>query len=242
MNRCNGICPFCPVNVNELQRPYHKMTENLFRKIIDDLAQMDYRGNISLYSNNEPFLDERIIEFHEYAYDKLPKAKHCLFTNGSLLTLDKFKAIIPYLDYLHIDNYNDDKLVNEKLRPVYDYLESHKELYEKVNFAFRMQNEVLSSRGGQAPNKKNVRLSGSETTLCLLPWRMMVVRPDGKVSLCCNDALGKYTLGDLNETTISEIWNSDCYEQIRKKMLRGRKKLNLCNMCDTETRPGKYGK
>lgn len=27
----------------------------------------------------------------------------------------------------------------------------------------------------------------------------MVVRPDGKVSLCCNDALGTMTLGDLTK-------------------------------------------
>ena len=242
LNRCNGICPFCPVNVNEPQRPYQKMTKELFEKIIDDLASMNFKGNISLFSNNEPFLDERIIDFHTYAYNKLPEAKHCLFTNGTMLTLEKFKSIIPYLDYLHIDNYNDNKEINEKLKPVYEYIQDHEELKEKVNFVFRLQNEVLSSRGGQAPNKKNIKLSGSVNTLCLLPWRMIVVRPDGKVSLCCNDALGKYTLGDLNTSTISEVWNSDIYNNIRKKMLCGRKNLNLCNLCDTETHPGKYGK
>ena len=50
------------------------MSEELFRKIIDDLAGMHYTNRIALYSNNEPFLDERIIDFHKYANEKLPHA------------------------------------------------------------------------------------------------------------------------------------------------------------------------
>ena len=30
LNRCNNICPFCPVNVNQPQREYAKMPNELF--------------------------------------------------------------------------------------------------------------------------------------------------------------------------------------------------------------------
>lgn len=235
VNRCNGTCPFCPVNVNEPQRPYAKMSEELFKKIINDLEKDNYSGKISLFSNNEPFLDERIEDFIKYAKEHLPNAKHAIYTNGTLLTLNKFLNVIQYLDWMCIDNYNDNKEVNEPLKEVYDYLEMHDELKDKVSFSFRLQNEVLTSRGGQAPNKNKVRCLREK---CLLPYRMMIVRPTGEVSLCCNDALGKYTLGNLNDNTVSEVWNSEEYSKIRDIMMRrGRKGLFLCNACDTRTAP-----
>ncbi len=231
LNRCNGTCPFCPVNVNMPQRERAEMTINLFHKIIDELSDLDYGGKISLYSNNEPLLDNRIIEFHRYAKEKLPKAYFSLFTNGSLLNVEKLQELTKYLDSMVIDNYNDNFKVNDSLREVYAYLQKHDELKNKVNFSMRKQNVILYSRGGQAPNKKNARPRKAK---CLLPFRQMVIRPDGKVSLCCNDALGKYTLGNLNENSIQEIWSGERYIKIRKEMqINGRKNLNLCKNCDS---------
>ncbi len=235
LNRCNGKCSFCPVNVTQPQREYAKMSEELFKKIIDDLAENDYQGKISLFSNNEPFLDERIIDFHKYARRALPKAKFNLFSNGSLLDLEKFKEIIDCLDIFTIDNYNDDLEVNEGLKEVWTYINENKSYEGKVNFAMRLENEVLTSRGGQAPNKKKVRY---QRTQCLLPFRQMVIRPDGKVSLCCNDALGKVTLGDVSKNSIYEIWNSEEYKKVRDEMMKnGRKNITLCQRCDTRTSP-----
>ena len=235
VNRCNGICPFCPVNVNQPQRKYAKMSEELFRKIIDDLAGMDYSGRLALYSNNEPFLDERIIDFHRYANSKLPNAFFGLYTNGTLLTLEKFIEIIPYLDDLVIDNYNDNKEINTpELRKIYDYLQQHKELNERVHFWFRLQNEVLFTRGGRAPNKAE---SDSRTVdiVCSLPFQQMVIRPTGEISLCCNDALGEYTLGDLKTQSILEVWESSKYQAIRREMLaNARKNLPMCKNCDRD--------
>ncbi|MBQ3396363.1 MAG: SPASM domain-containing protein [Synergistaceae bacterium] len=234
VNRCNGICPFCPVNVNQPQRPYAKMTEKLFRKIVDELAEMNYKMGVSLFSNNEPFLDERIIDFHRYANEKLPEAIFWLYTNGTLLTFEKFIEIMPFLDLLIIDNYNDKKEINSpELQRIYDYIQKHHEFDERVKFWFRMQNEVLTSRGGQAPNKQGMNDRSTLNVLCILPFVQLIVRPTGEVSLCCNDALGKYTLGNLSTQSIAEVWSSEKYKSIRMDMLaNGRKNLLLCKDCD----------
>ena len=209
------------------------MSEELFKKIIDELAEKNYSAGLSLFSNNEPFLDERIIDFHKYASERCKNACMWLYTNGSLLTFDKFMAILPYLDKLFINNYNDKKEINTpELKHIYDYLQANPILNERVEFLFRLQNEVLTSRGGQAPNKKD--MSRIKNTFCFLPFRQLIVRPTGKVSLCCNDALGKYTIGDLNTQTIAEVWNSSEHKQICDELLKhGRKNLILCKSCDT---------
>ncbi|MCI2048264.1 MAG: SPASM domain-containing protein [Lachnospiraceae bacterium] len=231
INRCNGICPFCPVNANQPQRPYAKMTEELFKKIIAELKELDYRGNCSLYSNNEPFLDERIIEWQKYAREQLPNASWRLFTNGSLMTLDKFKEIIPCLDLMTIDNYSDEGKWTPAVQIIYDYVEAHPEWKDHVHFWMRKQNETLNSRGGQAPNKKNRAVRSYAK--CALPFQEFIIRPTGEVSLCTADALGKYTFGDLNRNTIREIWYSDKYAEVRREMKKnGRKNLELCSRCD----------
>lgn len=52
--------------------------------------------------------------------------------------------------------------------------------------------------------------------------------------MCCNDALGKYTMGDLSAQSINEAWNSEEYKKVRREMLTtGRKNLLLCRECDT---------
>lgn len=231
INRCNGECSFCPVNKYQDKRPIRIMDMNLFRKIIDDLAQLNYTGDLALYSNNEPFLDKEIVERAEYARVKLPTAFIHLYTNGSILDRETFNRIIPYLSRLVIDNYNDDLTLNETSKWVEELCKADSELNKKVEIHIRKQHEVLYTRGGQAPNYSgNIK---TPNITCPHPFDQMVIRPDGKVSLCCNDALGRYTLGDCNNQSIYDIWNSDIYWKIRKKIRDGRKALELCKECDT---------
>ena len=46
---------------------------------------------------------------------------------------------------------------------------------------------------------------------CYRPWLTFTVLWDGRVSLCCADFDGRTVLGDLNTSTIQEIWNAEPY-------------------------------
>ena len=234
VNRCNGTCSFCPVNAALPQRPFYKMKEELFHKIIGELEELDYSGELRLYSNNEPFLDDRILEFARYAREHVVNAFICIYTNGTLLSVENVSEICNSLDMLVIDDYSEDGVkISERLKPIIDYCRKEGLLGKKVRVFTRKRNEVLTTRGGQAPN--TIGLSKKQQYPgCFLPFKQMVIRPDGKCSLCCNDALGKYTLGDTNRQTLVEIWNSDIYQSVRTKMISGgRNKLKLCDKCDT---------
>lgn len=231
INRCNGKCSFCPVNANEPQRPYAKMSEELFVKIIDELQDLGYRNKISLFSNNEPLLDERIIDWHKYAKEKLYNAIFILYTNGTLLTIEKLTVLMKYCDKIVIDNYSDEGDIHENLIEIKEFLSRNNKYSKKVCLELRKENEVLTSRGGAAPNKKRANVI---TAKCVLPFQMMVIRPTGEVSLCCNDALGKVTLGDCSRESISEIWFGNHFCEVRNKMSNiGRQALPLCKSCDT---------
>ena len=231
INRCNGLCEFCPVSVQNEKRIYKEMEWSLFTKIIDELAEMNYQGRLALFSNNEPFLDKTIIEKHKYAREKVQNARIHLYTNGVLLSIEKLEAILPYLDELVIDNYNQDLKLIKSCEKIVEYSKQHPEIVDKVTIVLRKPKEILTSRGGDAPNRKEMVSYPDDR--CLLPFKQMIIRPDGKVSLCCNDPLGKNTLGDLTKEKLTEIWYGNKFNVVRKCLYEGRENWEHCKYCDT---------
>ena len=226
LNYCNNDCSFCPASRISDKRKHMKMDEKLFYKIIDELAESHYMGILSLFSNNEPLLDRRIFDFLSYAKKKLPYAKHAMFTNGLLLNGENFEKLVSLLDWLCIDNYEDNHELLPNIMKLYEEKPDEKSCDVKVYL--RSKNQVLDTRGGLSPNKE----SGYESfSPCVLPFIQMVIRPDGKVSRCCQDVYGGDTLGDLNEMSVKDVWNGKEYTELRNKMLNGRKN-NFCRACD----------
>lgn len=231
VNRCNGLCSFCPVSAKNEQRTYAKMSEGLFKKIINELSEINYQGRLALFSNNEPLLDNRIIEFHKYARKMLPNARMHLYSNGTLMNKEIFLELIKCLDELIIDNYNQELELIPASKMIMDYAEENPDVIKKVTIVLRKPNEILTSRGGDAPNRKVVNIEKGIS--CVYPFQQLIIRPEGKVSLCCNDPLGKETLGDVNKESLVDIWYGEKFSEIRKKIINGRENFEHCKFCDT---------
>ena len=229
-NRCNNDCNFCPVSIGNDIRKYHKMSEELFIKIINDLSELNYKGMLSLFDNNEPFLDKRILKFFKIAKEKLPYAFHYIMTNGLVVTLDDYIESCKYLDMFLIYNYNNDGELNPNTKIIYDFCIKNPEYNKKTVILMRSKNEFLTSRAGNSPNRKNSLKK--VPYLCSLPLHQFHIRPDGKVSLCCCDAYGQMTLGDLTKNTVKEIWNSKLFNRLQMSLLKGRNSINICKYCD----------
>ncbi len=248
INRCNGKCSFCPVNATQPQRPYAKMTDELFKKIIDNLAEIKYKGEICLSSNNEPFLDGRMPQFIKYTAETLPQAYIYIWTNGSVVTPNNIEAAMKYLSKIYIDNYSINNELTDNVRKIITTLQKKGYSDEieivqglghfstkKIVILNRDINEIISSRGGQAPNKKNDYNNYIiKHYKCIRPFECIVIRPTGKISLCCCDALGIYEMGDANIDSLENIWrNSQEYKRVRNHLqTKGRNGLKLCEKCD----------
>jgi len=231
LNRCNGTCPFCPVNKNDDPRPLAKMTNETFKKIIDNLAKLEFNGRVCYFSNNEPLMDNRIIEFIKYGSQKIPNAISDIVSNGTLLNEEKFQELIDSgLNKLVVDNYSDNLELNQNIQKIYEKYKDEK-FGMDCKIHIRFANQILSSRGGEAPNKKTAKKILAAP--CFLPFDQLVIRPDGNVSLCCNDALGKITLGNVNEQTLEEIWYGEKHINILKDMRENmRNNISICKNCD----------
>jgi len=65
---------------------------------------------------------------------------------------------------------------------------------------------------------------------CFWPWSRLVVLWDGRVVPCCYDYDGKFVIGDLNNQTIKEIWNSPAMHRLRQFEINNTP-CALCKKC-----------
>jgi radical SAM protein with 4Fe4S-binding SPASM domain len=71
--------------------------------------------------------------------------------------------------------------------------------------------------------------ANKSNTFCIYPWLHLSVNPDGAVLPCCV-ANPTAPVGNLQTSTISEIWNNDRFKKIRLNMLSG-KECSECQRC-----------
>ena len=48
----------------------------------------------------------------------------------------------------------------------------------------------------------------TRNNICILPWVSVAIMPDGNVYPCCMSMHGT-AMGNVNESSLEEIWNSD---------------------------------
>lgn len=68
---------------------------------------------------------------------------------------------------------------------------------------------------------------------CISPFSTLAINSAGIVCLCCMDFFGKIMqFGNLNETSIVEIWRGEQFQKFRKLHLEGkRNQISICRNC-----------
>jgi MoaA/NifB/PqqE/SkfB family radical SAM enzyme len=112
-SQCNRKCAFCPNSMYNRGIAY--MGAGLFHKIIDELKEIHYTGQVSFTLFNEPLLDKRLPNFVEYASKQLPGAYFHLFTNGDFLDISTWKLLrAAVMDFFLFHNMMVDSTITSK--------------------------------------------------------------------------------------------------------------------------------
>lgn len=67
-------------------------------------------------------------------------------------------------------------------------------------------------------------------TFCMAPWTHMHFMPNKDVNPCCLSPI-RETIGNMEDQTIHEVWNSKEMRELRLKMLEGKDCSNFCHRC-----------
>lgn len=70
----------------------------------------------------------------------------------------------------------------------------------------------------------------SSETVCALPWTHVSIDPNGRVLPCCLTTTKGYAIGNINNQSLDQIWNSDRMKSLRLQMING-DKPTACDTC-----------
>lgn len=228
---CNNDCAFCPASRRVgLKNPGHFMPEDLYMKIMNELANISFTGSLAFHCNNEPLLDRRLPSWVRKARGLLKSNFFYLFTNGTLVSPDLVNELLDAgLNRIIINNYNDELKPIPSVKAIIDD-SSH--MRGEVIINYRAKSDYLGNRAGESPNAR-LFLKEPLQVMCTRPLAEMVVGYDGTVPLCCADGLWKVTMGDVKKSSLRDIWFSDFWTRVRKSLVKGdRNCTEICKACD----------
>lgn len=91
-SNCTNRCYMCPLRT--FTGKNHPMSDETFKKAISQLREIDFDGELHLYSQNEPFMDKNIFEKIDYISKNLPKAEIAIISNFTILDDEKIDKIL----------------------------------------------------------------------------------------------------------------------------------------------------
>lgn len=64
-------------------------------------------------------------------------------------------------------------------------------------------------------------------------YKVLYIKPTGKVCSCYNDFYDINEMGDLNKDSILEVWFGDKFKKLREELNKGNRNCSeLCSQCD----------
>jgi MoaA/NifB/PqqE/SkfB family radical SAM enzyme len=255
-NICNAKCVFCPRD--DMHRRQGIMSFDLFKKIVDECAELGIT-HVRVHNYGEPFVDRKLVEKVRYAKQKGIQEVG-MISNGSLITDAVARGMVDAgLDAINISVDASGKEVFESTRIGLKYdkvianierlvrirAESGRQRPKLILSFVRQNNSAdeqafiehwrkvadkihitdLHNWGGTLNQESDVNFP------CYRPWLTFTVLWDGRVSLCCADFDGHTILGDMNTSSIGEIWNNELYRSVRREHLESGGP-DVCRACD----------
>jgi len=224
LTACNLRCSYCPNSVYErgLIKNNQEMDIELFNKIIDELADLNWVGEIQPHSYGEPLLDGRLPSFCSYIIQKIPLAKIAIFTNGELLNIDWYKKLVS----VGVNRFNVTQHLKDQSKGTLDvikYREKHG--YGNVEFVYTRLKHI-NSRGGLVDVDE-----GELRQECNYPDHHVGISFDGQILICCNDYLNEAKVGNVKDEKLIDIWQKPIYKDIRTDIRSGNFTLDICKNC-----------
>lgn len=274
---CNFKCFFCPMsskkNSETSRRVPGVMKLDLFKKIIDDIAEFDLPIKmLELGMHGEPFVNPHLGDMVAYAKGKPYFNRVSLVSNGSLLTRERAIPVIEAgLDQLDISvNGTSDEhfyQVTGTRVKFEEYVRNIKYVFEHRQgcvLTTKAMSECLREEQKQVfmetfspicdqiflehlvpywpdhdiewPEVEHTMLDeevSHASEVCPFIFYKMRITSDGKAILCSADWDHKLVLGDLQQQSIKEIWESDRLFEYQLKFLRlERREIPFCSKCE----------
>jgi len=238
--RCNRTCAWCPNGEHPVRRRQELMDWTLFRRIVDELATLEYGGWLAFHNYNEPLLNRRLLDEIGYVRATAPAARAAIYSNGDVLTRELFDRLMSAgVGYLRVTRYPH----RADTPPSFDAIRAwlrRAGLADDFVWDFRavrqglaavidtpgMRVEVISPAIETAYNNRGGSVTmlpvlvKARTERCLMTATSAVIDYRGRMKMCCcvypeTPAHAGYVIGDLHTATFADLWWSQRMDAYR---------------------------
>tara|TARA_R100000951_G_scaffold109052_2_gene105772 strand:- start:333 stop:1133 length:801 start_codon:yes stop_codon:yes gene_type:complete len=228
------------------------MSPQVFNSIVNNLAQLNYKGRVELYIYNEPMKHrdhlERCVAKLRSA---VPSATLMVSTNGDYMktsadliwlyeigikqvvlnayTQKRYPLFKKWEDELHAEgSVQWTQNVYSKMKKA----EYGLKVYDKSSpEAFGGGVFALQNRAGSIPDFIKPT-SEPVSRSCVKPFRLLNINWNGQAMVCCNDYYGDVNAGQIGQETLEQIWFGKVLTLYRRKLMQKDRSLPLCRVCD----------
>lgn len=202
------------------------MADEVFIRLHDELKAFCYAGRISYHLYSEPLLRKDLARLIALSRSMVPASWQVLFTNGDLLTDEKYEELVSAGVDLIVITQHDGIAPKPRERQIVQFPNDLK----------------LTNRGGSiaalpTPTEE------SKTLPCYAPTEMLIVASNGDVLLCYEDAKREYVFGNIMDSSLQEIWSEPDFVARRRLLRESRRREagGICEHCSNaaHTEPGR---
>ena len=258
---CNYRCKMCfqiDESFSTKNSPHMgTMSLEIFRKAVDELeGQVD---SVTIASRGEPLMAPHFREMMSYMSGKFLCLK--INTNLSLMTEDIARSLLlarPQTIVFSVDSGDPDLYeeirVNGRYERMYSKLKVFQSVYRELNSStiIRISGVAVDSRQSTEQLYETFSdfadlFSLSECTPwsssydnpinsiikpCNDLWRRLFIWWDGTVNPCDYDYKSNLAIGNINQSSISDLWHSTEYNKLRNSHLDGQRSNHYpCDRC-----------
>ena len=260
---CNRQCVFCPNKYGTRLNENQYLDENIYLKIVNELASINYDGRFGFHQYNETLSDKIILKRITQARSKLPQANITITTNGDYLDFNYLQELNSAgLSGLYINIYGpkngifDDQYISSRINKMaiklginevkpsykkrfgYSLKASHKST--SINISGRDISSIGYNRGELVETGPNV---ANRSSPCFSPFENLEVDYRGNILPCCNiypdfSEHSQYVTSSLKDgRSIFEHYANSKLVNWRRNLIRFFPKGSPCQSCSRSELP-----
>ena len=241
---CNRRCIFCPrVDKQAYPNILESLDLKVYKNLIDDLKENDFTGRISFSGFCEPLLTKNLNEYVSIARENLINVTIEIVSNGDpLVAKNGRKRLIELyeagLNNIRVSLYDGphqieifEKIKNELRLKDHEFIIRKRYLGPDQSYGL-----TISNRAGSVSLKnEKFELKPLNEPLkqsCYYPFYKVLIDHNGDVLMCSNDWKKELPMGNLNKSSLIDIWSSEKFIGLRKKLINKDRNHKPCNVCD----------
>ena len=200
-----------------------KMPTETFEKIIEQAKDISDLKVIVFSHYSEPFLDDRLPEFLQYIKKEIPHIHLQVCTNFDFMSDELASKVDGVVDRFNVSLYYEDPVYSERKKLIKSWFSTS---VLNIHPAGKAEDYHMTTHFSPRTERLEEKIKGYQDRPCTRYNGMCIIDYLGNFKHCCEDYSGEFNLGNINDMTIMEMWESEVHQKLMKDLsFRGGRRL-----------------